>query len=56
MERERIKNLIDDSEIYETIAKVDKLKMKVEPIETAQPVNKPSPADLVIETAKENKW
>lgn len=55
MERERIKNLkpLDSNEIYETIAKVDKMEIKVEPAETAQPVREPTAADILIKEAKE---
>lgn len=53
MERERIKNLIDNNEIYETIAKVDKMEIKVEPAEIAQPVREPTAADILIKEAKE---
>jgi predicted negative regulator of RcsB-dependent stress response len=56
MERERIKNLIDNSKIYETMAKIDKMEMKTKSVETAQPVSEPTAADLIIETVKENKW
>lgn len=53
MERERIRNLINNNEIYETIAKADKTEIKVEPAETAQPVSEPTAADILIKEAKE---
>ena len=44
--------LTDNSEINKTIAQINKL----EPTEAAQPVRGPSPADLVLDTVKEDKW
>ena len=55
LERERIKNLIDNSEIYETIAKIDKMEIKVEPAEITQPVSEPTAADNLIKEAQEWK-
>ena len=55
-ERERMKMLTYNSNINEILAKIDKMEVKVEPAETAQPVSEPSPADLVLNTVKEDKW
>jgi hypothetical protein len=35
---------------------INKMEIKEEPAEIAQPVSEPTPADLVIQTVKENKW
>ena len=48
--------LYDNTEINQAMDKVKSWEINTEPVETVQPVNEPSPADLVLDTVKEDKW
>lgn len=48
--------LYDNTEVDQAMDKVKSLEVKAEFVETVQPVSEPSPADLVLDTVKENKW
>ena len=55
---EKMKMLIDNTKIEEVRRKIEALEVKMvgSSAETAQPVSEPSPADLVLNTVKEDKW
>ena len=48
--------LYNNAEIDQAMDKVKPLEINTKPAEIAQPVREPSPADLVLDTAKEDKW
>ena len=52
LERERMRLLMDNTEVNEAIHQVKSLRVA----EIAQPVSEPSAADLILDSVKEDKW